>query len=279
MALGELFNFIALSYAPAALITPLGSWSVVVAALLACWILEEIVWGWEWVGMGVCVIGGVLMASGAPDDDGVIVNKGVVGVVGVVVGVGVGILVMVGRLEGGGFGKRFLGVYVGVSSLLGAVSVVCAKYLSMFLREFLGELGDGDGGWVFKKLLERKELKVLGVPLVVTGLLMGTVLTQLYYLNLAMMHFGNAKVVSVYYVLFTFCAIVGSSVVYGELDRFGGRNWLFVVGVLATMGGVVLVSRREIGKNVGGEKGALRRDMLENSEEYELVNADEESMM
>ena len=46
-------------------------------------------------------------------------------------------------------------------------------------------------------------------PVVVAGVLMATVLLQLYYLNLAMKFFGNAQVVPVYNVLFTFYAIVG----------------------------------------------------------------------
>ena len=57
------------------------------------------------------------------------------------------------------------------------------------------------------------------LPWVLVATLLGTGIVQIRILNLAMINFGASEVVPVYYVLFTFCSIVGGMVLYKEYHQ------------------------------------------------------------
>jgi uncharacterized membrane protein len=139
-------------------------------------------------------------------------------------------------------GDRYIFVYIGVSSLLGGVTVVCAKALSTFLR--LTIQGNSQfGNWL---------------PLALAIALILAIVAQLRYLNLAMSRFGNSQVVPVYYVLFTICAMSSGVIMYKEFDSLSLQNLPFFFGIAATMSGVFLVARESAADNVGYEKAADR---------------------
>jgi drug/metabolite transporter (DMT)-like permease len=95
-------------------------------------------------------------------------------------------------------GDDFLVVHIGVSSLLGGITVVCAKALSTFLR--LTIEGESQfGNWL---------------PFALVVALGAAISTQLLFLNRAMARFGNSQVVPVYYVLFTICAMTSGAIMY-----------------------------------------------------------------
>jgi magnesium transporter len=125
--------------------------------------------------------------------------------------VGILTLVAVGRWTH--LGDEHIVVHIGVSSLLGGVTVVVAKALATFLRLTLQ--GESQfGNWL---------------PLALVVVLATAIVTQLRYLNLAMARFGNSQVVPVYYVLFTVCAMTSGAIMYkGKLlgCRLRGRRVL-----------------------------------------------------
>ena len=57
------------------------------------------------------------------------------------------------------------------------------------------------------------------LPWVLVMTVVVTLMIQLKYLNLAMMHFGASEVVPVYYVLFTFCSIMAGVLLYKEYHQ------------------------------------------------------------
>jgi magnesium transporter len=132
-------------------------------------------------------------------------------------------------------GHRYIFVYIGVSSLLGGVTVVCAKALSTFLR--LTVQGHSQfGNWL---------------PVALASALILAIVAQLRYLNLAMARFGNSQVVPVYYVLFTICAMSSGVIMYKEFDSLRLQNVPFFFGIAATMSGVFLVARESTAEDTG----------------------------
>lgn len=236
MAAGEVGNFAAFGFAPASLVAPLGAWSVVLSAVLAHVFLHEVVSHRNLLGIALCIVGAFLIGAAGPDVsdsqtalDASLVLKLLVRppfVVFIVLTL-TAVAVLVYLAHRTTLGQRYIFVYVGVSSLLGGVTVVCAKALSTFLRLTL-EGNSQFGNW-------------LPFALVVT--LAVAILAQLRYLNLAMAQFGNSQVIPVYYVLFTSCAMSSGVIMYREFDALTLGNIPFFLGICSTMSGVFLVSR------------------------------------
>lgn len=68
MAVGELANFIAYAYAPAIIVTPLGALSVIVAAILAHYMLKERLNTFGALGCFLCIVGSINIVIHAPPD-------------------------------------------------------------------------------------------------------------------------------------------------------------------------------------------------------------------
>lgn len=236
MAAGEIGNFAAFAFAPASLVAPLGAWSVVLSAILAHVFLREAVSNVNVLGIALCVTGAFLIGTSGPDVSAAeaALDAGAVTtlllrppfVLFMLITLTATVALMhVSRTTS--LGERCVFVYVGVSSLLGGVTVVCAKALSTFLRLTI-EGNSQFGNWL---------------PFALVVILALAILAQLRYLNLAMAKFGNAQVIPVYYVLFTSCAMTSGVIMYREFDALALRNVPFFVGLVATMTGVALVSR------------------------------------
>lgn len=236
MGLGEVGNFAAFAFAPASLVAPLGAWSVVLSAILAHVFLREEISRRNLIGIVLCVGGAFLIGMTGPDISATEANLDLTAVVGLltrppfvvfifsVLTATAALMFMSHRTP---LGQKFVFVTVGVSSLLGAVTVVCAKALSTFVRLTL--FGKSQfGNWL---------------PFVLGIVLAGAIALQLKYLNMAMARFGNAEVIPVYYVLFTMCAMTSGVIMYREFDSLTAGNIPFFLGVFATMSGVFLICR------------------------------------
>ncbi|CAN8074752.1 unnamed protein product [Agarophyton chilense] len=236
MAAGEVGNFAAFAFAPASLVAPLGAWSVVLSAILAHIFLQEHVSNANLLGIALCVTGAFLIGAAGPDvsaaeaslDAGAVTRlllRTPFVVFILLTLTATAVLIYISHHTT--LGQRHIYVYVGVSSLLGGVTVVCAKALSTFLRLTI------EGNSQFGNFL----------PFLLVIILALAILAQLRYLNMAMAQFGNAQVIPVYYVLFTTCAMTSGVIMYREFDALTSRNIPFFLGICSTMSGVFLVSR------------------------------------
>lgn len=257
MGMGEVGNFAAFAFAPASLVAPLGAWSVVLSAVLAHVFLHEKISYRNLLGIILCVGGAFLIGTTGPDISSTEANLSATAVLGLLrrppfvlfmLVVTTMTLVLMLLAHRSTLGRKFVFVYVGVSSLLGAVTVVCAKALSTFVK--LAFWGNSQ----FTNIL----------PVVLVIVLAAAIVLQLKYLNMAMARFGNAEVVPVYYVLFTMCAMTSGVIMYREFDTLGKRNIPFFLGVVATMSGVFLICRGAVpardGANVKNvENGSVRK--------------------
>eukprot|EP00177_Eucheuma_denticulatum_P000688 GFKZ01001238.1.p1 GENE.GFKZ01001238.1~~GFKZ01001238.1.p1 ORF type:complete len:388 (+),score=37.74 GFKZ01001238.1:440-1603(+) len=236
MAAGEVGNFAAFAFAPASLVAPLGAWSVVLSAVLAHVFLHEHVSNRNLLGIALCVTGAFLIGAAGPDVSAaeaamdadavfrLLMRPPFVVFIIITLSATAALIYISHRTT---LGQQYVFVYVGVSSLLGCVTVVCAKALSTFLRLTI------EGNSQFGNLL----------PFVLGVVLACAILAQLRYLNMAMSQFGNAQVIPVYYVLFTTCAMSSGVIMYREFDQLTLGNVPFFLGLCSTMSGVFFVSK------------------------------------
>jgi drug/metabolite transporter (DMT)-like permease len=66
LGLGEVFNFVAYAFAPAILVTPLGSVSVIVSAILSKIFLNEHLNFSGWMGILLCMLGSIIVVLHGP---------------------------------------------------------------------------------------------------------------------------------------------------------------------------------------------------------------------
>lgn len=218
MAAGEVGNFSAFAFAPSSVVAPLGAWSVVLAAILAHAFLGEPTTRRNVSGIVLCVSGAFLIGTAGPDLSATEAELDMETVARLLVRTpfvvfmsltlaATAALVAVGRFTS--LGDEFIVVHIGVSSLLGGITVIAAKALATFLRLTLqGE--SPFGNWL---------------PLLLALVLVCALVTQLRFLNMAMARFGNSQVVPVYYVLFTICAMTSGAIMYREFDQLKPTNF------------------------------------------------------
>ena len=115
-------------------------------------------------------------------------------------------------------------------------------------------------------------------------------LLQVHYLNKAMAEYGtgqarflschslhshsdSAQVVPPYYCLFTGSAVMGSALLYKDLDNTSTQDMLvFCVSLLCVAIGVALVAKREGGSSDGAADNDMDRDQFDSVSFYVASN-------
>lgn len=242
---GEVGNMLAYGLAPASVVAPVGSVGVFFNEIIAVVFLKEPFRKRDAFGLLGVVAGVVLIIIGVPQDEKPlnamilrheIFTNGVA--YGYLIALSLVVLFFIGYLEPR-YAQRTLFVWLILCSVISSVTVICARGFSSILTQLAG--GDcvvasciaGElfppctltvGQWIFWLLI---------VVIVITAI------WSAYYLNKAMMIFGNTEVVPVYYCTFTMASIIGGAVVYGEFEAmtwFGGL--MFGLGCAAAFGAV-----------------------------------------
>eukprot|EP00041_Stephanoeca_diplocostata_P020964 m.479711 g.479711 ORF g.479711 m.479711 type:complete len:406 (-) comp21705_c0_seq1:2525-3742(-) len=209
--LGEVANFTAYAFAPAILVTPLGGLSVIVSAVLAAVLLNERLSVTGKLGCGLCVLGSTVIVLNAP------VERDIKSVDEITIMMATNHVFQLYALFVLSFslllifhyapriGRTNVFVYIAVCSLVGSISVIGVKGLSVGLKltfEGHNQL-DKNAFWAF-------------VALVVVS-----IVTQMNYLNKALDTFNTAIVSPIYYVLFTTATIFASGVLFSGWGQDG----------------------------------------------------------
>mmetsp|Transcript_31331 Transcript_31331/g.82112 ORF Transcript_31331/g.82112 Transcript_31331/m.82112 type:complete len:395 (+) Transcript_31331:24-1208(+) len=213
MILGEIANFTAYAFAPAILVTPLGGLSVIVSAVLAAVMLDEKLELIGKLGCGLCVLGSTIIVLNCPSereissvDEITMMMKTNLTFQLYVLLVGSGVVVLIYDYAPR-MGKTNVFVYVAVCSLVGSISVIGVKGLSIGLKlTFSGNNQLTTGSFWFFVIL-------------VTG----SVVTQMNYLNKALDTFNTAVVSPIYYVLFTTATILASGILFNGWGNAGAE--------------------------------------------------------
>ncbi|KAJ1970872.1 hypothetical protein H4R35_005605 [Dimargaris xerosporica] len=239
LVVGEVANLVAYALAPAILVAPLGAISVVVTAVLSALMLKERLNLYGKIGCILCLLGSVVIVLHSPQQNAVslvddfmhlVIAPGFLVWLGIVIIVSIVLVFVVGPR----FGHRWITVYLGVCALAGCISVV-------FMQ--------GVGAAIVHTITAESQLKhpFLYALLVIS---IGTLLTQLHFLNKALNLFCAAEVTPVYYVLFTTATIVSSAILFQGFDASAIAIVTVVMGFLVICTGVVLIQFSKINDSV-----------------------------
>ncbi|EEQ27398.1 hypothetical protein McanCB56680_002878 [Microsporum canis] len=239
MILGELCNFIAYAFVDAILVTPLGALSVVVTTVLSAIFLKERLSFVGKVGCVNCLIGSVIIAMNAPTQSSVAniqdmkrycLTPGFLSFAGVIIVVSAFLAIWAGPR----YGKKSMFVYLTICSLTGGLSVVATQ---------------GLGAAIIAQIMGTSQFKewFLWVLLI---FIIGTLLTEIIYLNKALNLFNAAMVTPTYYVIFTSACIITSAVLFQGFKGTAISITTVVMGFLQICTGVVLLQLSKSAKDV-----------------------------
>ncbi|KAJ5102930.1 Magnesium transporter NIPA [Penicillium argentinense] len=264
MIVGEICNFVAYAFVDAILVTPLGALSVVITTILSAIFLKERLSFVGKVGCFSCIIGSVVIAMNAPEQSSVsniqemqhfVITPGFLSYAGVILLGSFIVAIWVAPR----YAKKSMFVYISICSLVGGLSVVATQGLgSAILAQINGESQ-------FKQWF----LYVLFVFVV------GTLLTEIIYLNKALNIFNAALVTPTYYVMFTTATIVTSAVLFQGFKGTGTQIATVVMGFFQICSGVVLLQLSKSAKDVPdaavfkGDLDQIREVATQEEPEYE----------
>ncbi|XP_024979240.1 probable magnesium transporter NIPA4 [Cynara cardunculus var. scolymus] len=207
MVVGEVANFAAYAFAPAILVTPLGALSIIISAVLAHIILRERLHIFGVLGCALCVVGSTTIVLHAPQERAIesvaevwdLATEPAFVLYGVLVLVAVFVLVLHYIPL---YGQTHVMCYIGVCSLVGSLSVMSVKALSIALKLTFS----GTNQLVYPQTWAFTVCVLL------------CVITQMNYLNKALDTFNTAVVSPIYYVMFTTLTILASVIMFKDWD-------------------------------------------------------------
>ncbi|KAK8080233.1 hypothetical protein PG997_008051 [Apiospora hydei] len=241
MIVGEICNFVAYAFTDAILVTPLGALSVVITTVLSAVFLKERLSMVGKVSCFLCIVGSVVIVMNAPQESSVaniqemqhyVIAPGFLSYAGVIL-VGSAITAFV---AGPRWGKKNMLVYISICSWVGGLSVVATQGLGAAIVAQV----QGTSGSQFKHWF----LYVLFVFVI------GTLLTEIIFLNKALNLFNAAMVTPTYYVYFTSTTIITSAVLFQGFKGTASSIVTVVMGFLTICSGVVLLQLSKSAKDV-----------------------------
>lgn len=230
MILGEVLNFVAYMFADAVLVTPMGALSVVVCAILSAIFLHEHLTLFGKVGCFLCVVGSVIIAINAPEQnvsgnirkyEHLFIAPGFLAWLGICVVASLILMFIVAPK----YGKKNMLVYITVCSVIGGLSVSVTSGLGSAI--ILSIRGSNQFTYWFTYFL---------LVFVIV-----TLLIEINYLNKALELFNTAAVTPTYYVLFTASTII-TSVILSQGMHTGAISIVTIVfGFFTICAGIALL--------------------------------------
>ncbi|KAJ3818037.1 magnesium transporter NIPA-domain-containing protein [Lentinula raphanica] len=235
MILGELCNFAAYAFVEAIVVTPLGALSVVICAILSSIFLQEKLTFFGWLGCGLCIIGSVIIALNGPSENSVgqirdfeklFLAPGFLAYASVLITAALAIIFYFAPR----YGKKSMLWYIFVCSMIGGISVSVTTGLGAAIVT----TAEGDNQfkyWFIYFLM---------------GFVAITLITEVYYLNVALALFNTAMVTPTYYVIFTFFSILTTIVLFQGLSASASSIITLVMGFLVICFGITILQMSKV---------------------------------
>ncbi|KAH9859061.1 DUF803-domain-containing protein [Lenzites betulinus] len=235
MILGELCNFAAYAFVEAIVVTPMGALSVVICAILSSIFLKEQLSFFGWLGCGLCILGSVIIALNGPQEQsigqilefqklflapGFLVYGSILIVAALVI-----IFWFAPR-----YGTKSMLWYIMVCSMIGGLSVSVTTGLGSAI------VTTAQGDNQFKHWFIYFLLVFIAV----------TLITEVYYLNVALALFNTAMVTPTYYVIFTFFSMVTTIVLFQGLKAPVVQIITLVMGFLVICVGITVLQLSKV---------------------------------
>ncbi|KAI4369254.1 hypothetical protein MLD38_017715 [Melastoma candidum] len=246
MVIGEIANFAAYAYAPAILVTPLGALSIIFSAVLAHFILKEKLHEFGILGCILCVVGSTSIVLHAPKERDIESVKQVwqlatqPGFIVYCCVIVITVLILIFQFVPR-YGQTHMVVYIGVCSLMGSLTVMSVKALSIALKLTFSGMNQFIyfQTWLF------------------TIIVIVFCLTQINYLNKALDTFNTAVVSPVYYVMFTTFTILASMIMFKDWDSQNASQIVTeLCGFVTILSGTFLLHKT---KDMGNDQPTIHR--------------------
>ena len=227
VGVGELCNFAAYGFAPATLVTPLGALSVLVSAIMASYFLNEKLNSIGKIGCFLTAIGSTVMVIHAPKEGEVkSVNELLIKlqnpefVIFTIISMGVALFLIFSFAPR--YGNKNVLIYILICSILGSFTVMSCKGLSLGFKELFSEVeSDKSASFLYTYMF--------------AFIVIICIVMQMNYLNKSLDIFNTAIVTTIYYVLFTLCVMIASSILFKELTNLKFIDFVGCIAGFATI--------------------------------------------
>ncbi|XP_072018078.1 NIPA-like protein 2 isoform X2 [Amphiura filiformis] len=255
MILGEVGNFMAYGFAPASVVAPLGTTTVVANTYIAVFFLGEHFRCQDALGTAVIVVGAFLIVMFSTHDEVRLNAVEIVNHLGhwpflVYVVIEIGLFILANFLL---FRRRVLHVVLFIlpAALLASATVIAAKAVAGMIT--LTIFGDSQLYFLI--------FYVMLIILPVTGVL------QVRYVTQAMQFFNATVVVPTFFVFFTLSAILAGIFFYGEFEGLTlVQILIFLFGCCFSFLGVYFISSGRLDVNDEPEMPTEGQPLLERSQ-------------
>ncbi|KHJ33487.1 putative duf803 domain membrane protein [Erysiphe necator] len=261
MTLGEAGNFLAYGFAPASIVSPLGVVAIISNCVIAPILLKEKFRLRDFWGVIVAIAGAITVVMSAKQEEQKLGPHEIIEAIlrtefkvyMVVTLFLIGILAWASPRYGG----KTIFIDLGLVGLLGGYTALSTKGLSSMLSSTL---------W-----------RALATPIsyMLILVLIGTAVLQVRYLNKALQQFDSTQVIPVQYLTFTLSVIIGSTILYRDMDKISVENAVKFMGgcLLAFLGVWLITSGRP--SNEGDEENRHLTNQKLNDEQIGLPKVDE----
>ncbi|KAJ8655155.1 hypothetical protein O0I10_009190 [Lichtheimia ornata] len=256
MAIGEVLNFSAYSFAPAILVTPLGALSVILGAIFASIFLKETLGPIGRVGCLLSVVGAVVVVLHAPEDKNVTsidellfyaLQPGFMTYCALVLIISLAMIYLVVPK----YGRRNPFVYISICSLVGSVSVMAIKAFGIALKlTFAGN-----------NQFTHPSTYAFGIVVAVC------IVTQMNYFNKALEQFSTNVVNPIYFVCFTTATIAASTILF---QGFNVDSPVYVISLIS--GFVIIFTGVYLLDSIARGAGAQDEITSQDEDEQRLLN-------
>ncbi|KAF8843059.1 DUF803-domain-containing protein [Paxillus ammoniavirescens] len=235
MILGELCNFAAYAFVQALVVTPMGALSVVICAILSSIFLQEKLTFFGWLGCALCIIGSVIIALNGPqeqtpsqisDFEKMFIAPGFLAYISVLITIALSIIIYFGPK----YGKQNMLWYITVCSSIGGISV---------------SVTTGLGAAIVTTALGHNQFNNWFIFFLI-GFVAVTLVAEVYYLNVALALFNTGSLTPTYYVLFSFCSMVTTIVLFQGLSAPVSQILTLVLAFMTICVGITILQMSKI---------------------------------
>ncbi|KAF8500603.1 magnesium transporter NIPA-domain-containing protein, partial [Hysterangium stoloniferum] len=235
MILGEICNLVAYSFLEAIIVTPMGALSVVISAMLSHLVLKERLSLFGWISCLQCLLGATILALNGPEEQSVTTIAAFKALFLAPSFLAYGSVIIAAALVLALFvaprwGQRSMLPYIGVCSLIGGLSVSCTQ---------------GLGACIVTTIRGENQFKNWFIYFLLVFVIV-TLLTEIYYLNIALALFNTAMVTPTYYVMFTFCTLVTSVILYKGLKASATEIMTVVLAFFVICSGIFILQMSKV---------------------------------
>ncbi|XP_068632457.1 magnesium transporter NIPA2 [Battus philenor] len=216
MGIGEAANLLAYAFAPAALVTPLGALSVLVAAVLSSKFLSEKLNFIGKIGSFLCIIGSVIFVIHSPKTEEVQefsdLSEKLFDFLFVSYVLTIFVMTLIVKLAFvPKFGNTNVVVYLLICSGVGSLTVVFCKGVALGIKETIEGGTNNFSNYIFWILVILSAICIM---------------IQMNYLNKSLDLFNTSIVTPIYYVNFTVLVIISSGILFKEWEQIEVKDVL-----------------------------------------------------